>query len=130
MASTFNRELVKKGAEITAVETYASGIPWNFNPVLDVGRQSLWPRLWETMGEDPYLVSELGSTYVKAMQENNLVPKDRFLACLKHYVGYSFPFNGLDRTPAYMLERTLRNLLSPFEAAVKAGALTVMVKLR
>jgi len=128
MASTFNRELVKKGAEITAVETYASGIPWNFNPVLDVGRQPLWPRLWETMGEDPYLVSELGSVYVKASQENNLVPKDRFLTCLKHYIGYSFPFNGLDRTPAYMSERTLREFfLPPFEAAVKAGALTVMV---
>jgi len=128
MASTFNRELVKKGAEITALETYASGIPWNFNPVLDVGRQPLWPRLWETMGEDPFLVSELGSIYVKASQENNLIPKDRFIACLKHYVGYSFPFNGLDRTPSYMSERTLREFfLPPFEAAVKAGALSVMV---
>ena len=128
MASTFNRELVKKGGEITAVETYGSGIPWNFNPNLDLGRQPLWPRLWESYGEDSYLTTVMGSTYVKALQDNPVVPKGRFIACPKHYVGYGFPHNGLDRTPALMSERTLREyFLPPFEAAVKAGALTVMV---
>lgn len=128
MASTFNRELVKKGGEITAVETYGSGIPWNFNPNLDLGRQPLWPRLWESYGEDSYLTTVMGSTYVKALQDNPFVPKGRFIACPKHYVGYGFPHNGLDRTPALMSERTLREyFLPPFEAAVKAGALTVMV---
>lgn len=128
MASTFNRELVKKGGEITAVETYGSGIPWNFNPNLDLGRQPLWPRLWESYGEDSYLTTVMGSTYVKALQDNPYVPKGRFIACPKHYVGYGFPHNGLDRTPALMSERTLREyFLPPFEAAVKAGALTVMV---
>ena len=128
MASTFNRELVKKGGEITAVETYGSGIPWNFNPNLDLGRQPLWPRLWESYGEDSYLTIVMGSTYVKALQDNPFVPKGRFIACPKHYVGYGFPHNGLDRTPALMSERTLREyFLPPFEAAVKAGALTVMV---
>ena len=128
MASTFNRELVKKGGEITAVETYGSGIPWNFNPNLDLGRQPLWPRLWESYGEDSYLTTIMGSTYVKALQDNPFVPKGRFIACPKHYVGYGFPHNGLDRTPALMSERTLREyFLPPFEAAVKAGALTVMV---
>ncbi len=128
MASTFNKELVKKGGEITAVETYGSGIPWNFNPNLDLGRQPLWPRLWESFGEDPYLTTIMGATYIKALQDNPYVPKGRFIACPKHYVGYGFPHNGLDRTPALMSERTLREyFLPPFEAAVKAGALTVMV---
>lgn len=127
-ASTFNREVAKKAAVITAVETYGSGIPWNFNPVLDVGRQLLWPRLWETYGEDPYLASQLGYSYIKASHENDKVPAGRYGTCLKHYVGYSFPFNGLDRTPALMSERTLREyFLPPFEAGVKAGALTAMV---
>ncbi len=127
-ASTFNREVAKTAAVITAVETYGSGIPWNFNPVLDVGRQLLWPRLWETYGEDPYLATQLGYSYIKASQENDKVPAGRYGTCLKHYVGYSFPFNGLDRTPALMSERTLREyFLPPFEAGVKAGALTVMV---
>ncbi len=128
MASTFNRDLVKKGGEITAVETYGSGIPWNFNPNLDLGRQPLWPRLWESYGEDSYLTTVMGATYIKALQDNQYVPKGRFIACPKHYVGYGFPHNGLDRTPALMSERTLREyFLPPFEAAVKAGALTVMV---
>lgn len=128
MASTFNREIAKKAGEITALETYASGIPWNFNPVLDLGRQHLWPRLWETYGEDVYLASEMGFNYIKASQENNLIPKNRFTTCLKHYVGYSFPINGLDRTPAWISERMLREyFLPPFEAGVKAGSLTVMV---
>lgn len=128
MASTWNREIAKKTGEITALETYASGIPWNFNPVLDLGRQHLWPRLWETYGEDVFLASEMGYNYIKASQENASVPKNRFTTCLKHYVGYSFPLNGLDRTPAWISERMLREyFLPPFEAGVKAGALTVMV---
>ena len=44
MAASFNLEIAKKVGEITSIETRASGIPWNFNPVLDVGRQPLWPR--------------------------------------------------------------------------------------
>ena len=59
MAATRNRSLVEKSAAITAYEMRASGIPWNFNPVLDVGRNPLWPRIYETFGEDPYLVSTM-----------------------------------------------------------------------
>jgi beta-glucosidase len=44
MASTFNLEFAHKIGEITALETRVTGIPWNFNPVLDIGRQPLWPR--------------------------------------------------------------------------------------
>jgi beta-glucosidase len=127
-ASTWSKDIAKKAGEITAIEAYASGIPWNFNPVMDLGRQLLWPRLWETYGEDVYLASEIGSAYIKGSQENNVIPKDRFITCLKHYVGYSFPMNGLDRTPAWISERMLREYFLPtFEAGVKAGSKTVMV---
>ncbi|MCK6613614.1 MAG: glycoside hydrolase family 3 C-terminal domain-containing protein [Ignavibacteriaceae bacterium] len=128
LASTWNTGLAKMIGDVTAIETAASGIYWNFNPVLDLGRQPLWPRLWETYGEDVYLAQQLGGAYIYGSQNNPLVGKDRFVTCLKHYVGYSFPFNGLDRTPAYMSERTLREyFLPPFEAGVKAGSKTVMV---
>jgi len=128
LAATRNRELVKKSAEITAYETKVSGIPWNFNPVLGVGRQPLWPRFFETYGEDVYLTSELGSYYVKGLQENEIDSRANVLACMKHYIGYSFPLNGKDRTPAWIPERQLREIfLPPFEKAVEAGALTVMV---
>lgn len=128
VASTFNRDIAYRIGEITSIETRASGIPWNFYPVMDLGRQPLWPRLWETFGEDVYLASELGSAYIKGAQGNDISKPDKLATCLKHYVGYSFPFNGLDRTPAYMSERTLREYFLPtFEAGVKAGAKTVMV---
>lgn len=120
MAATFNRNLVRKEGEITAREVKASGIPWNFYPVMDVGRQPLWPRLYETYGEDTYLATELGSAYIQGHQ--GVAP------CLKHYVGYSDPWSGKDRTPAIITERLLRETFLPtFEAGVRAGAPTVMV---
>ena len=65
MAATWNPQLALDGAHIAAVETRAAGIPWNFSPVLDVGRQPLWPRLYETYGEDPYLATVMGVATVR-----------------------------------------------------------------
>ncbi len=127
MAATWNPALVRKEAEITAYEVRASGIPWNFSPVLDVGRTPLWPRLFETFGEDVYLTTELSRAYVEGMQGSNLGARDKVAACAKHYVGYSFPLSGKDRTPAWIPERMLREyFLPPFEIAIAAGAATVM----
>jgi beta-glucosidase len=128
MAATRNRELVKKEGEITAYEMRASGIAWNFNPVLGMGREPLWPRHWETYGEDVYLTTEMGRQYVIGQQGNDMSAKDKVAACLKHYLGYSVPKNGKDRTPAWIPERMLREIfLPPFAAGVYAGAMTVMV---
>ena len=128
MAATFNSDLVKKEGEITALEVRASGIPWNFYPVLDLGRQQLWPRLWETYGEDVYLDSKMGESYIEGAQGDDIGNKDKVAVCLKHYVGYSFPMSGKDRTPAWISERMMQEyFLPPFEKAVEAGAQTVMV---
>ncbi|OGU70157.1 MAG: beta-glucosidase [Ignavibacteria bacterium RBG_16_34_14] len=128
MAATWNRDLIEKIGEITAHETRASGIPWNFYPLMDIGRQPLWPRLWETYGEDVYLASQIGSSYIKGAQGNNIGAPDKLATCLKHYVGYSFPLNGKDRTPAWISERMLREYFLPtFEAGIIAGAPTIMV---
>jgi beta-glucosidase len=121
---------MKKNGKITAYEVRASGIPWNFNPVLDIGRQPLWPRLFETFGEDPYLAATLGAAYIKGLEgdDNSVNRKDKVAACLKHYLGYSLPLTGEDRTPAYIPEILLReNVLPSFAAAVAAGAHSVMV---
>lgn len=128
-AASFNPLMVQKAAEITAYETRASFTPWTFSPVLDLGRQPVWPRLWETFGEDPYLDTRLGVAMVKGFQGNgNLIDKYHVAACLKHYMGYSMPLSGQDRTPAWIPERELREyFLPPFAAAVKNGAKTVMV---
>ncbi len=128
MAATFNRDLSFKEGEIAAREVKASGIDWNFSPVMDIGRQPLWPRLWETYGEDVYLASNLGRAFIEGHQGDNLSAADKVPTCLKHYVGYSFPLNGKDRTPAWIGERMLREYFLPsFEEGIKAGAPTIMV---
>ena len=128
MASTWNPDLMLEGSRITAAETRAAGIPWNFSPVLDVGRQPLWPRLYETFGEDSYLVTVMGVAAVRGYQGADASDSTRVAACLKHYAGYSLPTTGHDRTPALIPEVTMReHVLPPFAAAVRAGALSVMV---
>lgn len=128
MAATWNPVLMRRGAEITAMETRAAGIPWSFSPVLDVGRQPLWARMWETFGEDSYLAKVMGAAFVRGLQGEDMSGGKQVAASLKHYVGYSFPLNGRDRTPAWIPENYLREYFLPtFEAAVRAGAPTVMV---
>ncbi|HEV7844032.1 MAG TPA: glycoside hydrolase family 3 N-terminal domain-containing protein, partial [Pyrinomonadaceae bacterium] len=128
MAATWNPELVMKGSEVAAVETRAAGIPWTFSPVLDIGRQPLWPRLWETYGEDPYLASVMGVASVRGYEGMSVSSPEHVAACLKHYMGYGLPLSGRDRTPAWIPEIFLREyVLPPFKAAVDAGARTVMV---
>ncbi len=98
MAATWNPELMKRGSEISARETRAVGIPWSFSPVLDIGRQPLWSRFWETFGEDPYLAKVMGAAFVRGMEGPDVSSKDHVAVSLKHYVGYSLPLNGRDRT--------------------------------
>lgn len=126
-AATWNRELVHKAASITAYECKSTGVAWNFSPVLDLGVNPCWARLWETFGEDPYLTSQMGVQVIDGYQ-NPLGDKKKILACLKHYLGYSDPKTGKDRSNAWMSENYLREYHLPsFRAGVKAGARTVMV---
>ncbi|MFM7661221.1 MAG: glycoside hydrolase family 3 N-terminal domain-containing protein, partial [Bacteroidota bacterium] len=128
LAATWNPTLANKMGEITAYETRASGVPWNFSPVLDLGRQPLWSRFFETLGEDPLLASEMGAELVKGYQGTNPAESTRVAACMKHFVGYSLPRSGRDRTPAWIPQRLMHELYLPsFKAAVDAGALTVMI---
>ncbi|MDO3625120.1 glycoside hydrolase family 3 N-terminal domain-containing protein [Mucilaginibacter sp. BT774] len=128
MAATFNRDIVHKAGEITAYETRASYIPWNYSPVLDLGKSPLWPRIYETFGEDPYLVKTMGAAIITGYQGNNVGDKYHVAACMKHYLGYSYPLSGKDRTPAWIPDRYMREyFLPPFAEAVKAGAKTLMI---
>jgi beta-glucosidase len=128
MAATWNPELMKRAAEIAAIETRAAGIPWSFSPVLDLGRSPLWPRFWETFGEDPYLAKVMGVAFVRGLEGADVSSQTQVASSLKHYMGYSFPLTGRDRTPAWIPENYLREYFLPtFDAAVKAGARTIMV---
>jgi beta-glucosidase len=128
MAATWNPELMKRASEIAAMETRAAGIPWSFSPVLDLGRNPLWPRFWETFGEDPYLAKVMGVAFVRGLEGSDVSSDQQVASSLKHYMGYSFPLTGRDRTPAWIPENYLREYFLPtFDAAVKAGARTIMI---
>src|SRR5438445_7705208 len=128
MAATWNPQLMLDASTIVAAETRAAAIPWNFSPVLDIGRQPLWPRLYETFGEDAYLASVMGAATIRGYQGDDPSSPTQVAACLKHYIGYSFPASGHDRTPASIPVDMLREYFLPtFAVGVKAGALSVMV---
>ncbi len=128
MAATFNRAIAHMAGEITAYEVRASYIPWNYSPVLDLGKTPLWPRIYETFGEDPYLIKTMGASIIRGYQGNDVGDKYHVAACMKHYLGYGDPLSGKDRTPAWIPDRYMREyFLPPFAEAVKAGAKTIMI---
>jgi beta-glucosidase len=128
MAATRNVELVRAMTKVAAKELRASGVRWNFAPVLDIGRQPLWARFAETYGEDVYIGKTMGAAGVKAYEEDGLRNPTAVASCLKHYLGYSASRTGKDRTPVYLPEIELREYYLPqFREAVKAGASSVMV---
>ena len=126
-AATWNRKLVHTAGEITAYESRAAGVPWTFSPVLDLGTNPLWPRIWEGYGEDPYLISALGEQFIKAVQQP-LGHKEKLIVSLKHYMAYSDPKSGKDRSDAWIPEHYLREYhLPPFTKAIQTNARNVMV---
>jgi beta-glucosidase len=128
LAATWNPLLVKEAAAITAYDVAASGIPWNFSPVLDLARQPLWGRYYETFGEDVHLAKTMGKAFIRGYQGEDVKQPHKVAACLKHYVGYSFPLSGKDRTPTWIPDRMLREYFLPtFKAAIDEGALSIMV---
>ncbi len=130
MGAAFNRELTRRGAEISAYETKAGCIPWTYAPVVDLGRDPRWPRMWENYGEDCYVNAEMGVAAIQGFQgtDPNHIGPNHVAACVKHYMGYGVPVSGKDRTPSAIPRTDLREKhFAPFLAAIKAGALSLMV---
>eukprot|EP01039_Chlorochromonas_danica_P006556 gene6556-7232_t len=129
LAATFNPTLAYKAGRISAKDTRAGGVPWLFAPMLGLGLQPLWARFPESLGEDPYLASQMGKEIIQGMQEvtnDGGIPRQA-AACMKHFIGYSYPTNGHDRAPVQLPDRILRQLYIPaFKAAVDIGVLTAM----
>ncbi len=127
IAATFDPALAEKGARIAAVEATSVGVRWTFSPMLDIARDSRWGRIAEGSGEDTYLTSVMGAAFVRGYQGASNDEPTSMAACIKHFVGYGAAEGGRDYNSTFLSERLLRNVyLPPFEAAVKAGALTLM----
>ena len=130
IAASFNTELARTGAQVTAYESRAANCPWVYNPVTDLGRDPRWSRIWESFGEDPIVNARMAEAEIMGYQGNdhNHLSRYNVATSLKHYMGYGAPFTGKDRTPAYIAPNVLREkYFEPFKAAVQAGVLTIMV---
>ncbi len=135
-----NPELVRELAEATAIELAATGVNWNFAPNLDTPQDIRWGRVYETFSDDPQLVAELGTAYLKGLQEpygeNN--ESIYVLGTLKHFVGLggmewqtslnkNFKIDqGVTQADTELLRSTY---LPPFTEAINEGALSIMVGL-
>jgi len=129
IGATFNPENSYQNGRITALESAPLGHTWNFAPVLDLGQNPYWARQYETFGEDPYLASKLGTAYVEGYQQKHQdIAPYRLAATAKHFLGYSVPRSGWDRTPVDLSMQTIHEFhRPPFQAAFDAGVKTVMV---
>ena len=130
LGATFNTELARAGAEVTAYESRAANCPWVYNPVVDLSRDPRWPRVWESFGEDAILNAKMVVAEIKGYQGDDPNHIDRFHVgtSTKHYFAYGAPWTGKDRTPAYLSPQMIREkYFEPFKAAALAGTLTMMV---
>ena len=130
IGASFNTELARTGAEITAYESRAANCPWVYNPVVDLGRDPRWPRIWESFGEDAIVNSKMVVAEIKGYQgdDPNHLGKYHVGTSTKHYFAYGAPWTGKDRTPAYLPIQILREkYFEPFKQAALAGTLTMMV---
>ncbi len=126
-ACSWNPDLVKKACSVAAVEARASGVDWTFSPMIDVARDGRWGRVAEGYGEDPYANAVFGVASVKGYQGDDLTDTKHIASCLKHYVGYSASEAGMDYVYSEVSRQSLWNVyLPPYEAGVKAGAVTLM----
>lgn len=130
VAASFNTDLAYGSSKICAYESRTANCPWVFNPTIDLGRDPRWPRIWESYGEDAIVNARMVEAAVRGYQgdDNNHLGAYNVATSVKHYFGYGAPFSGKDRTPAYISPSMLREkYFEPFRAAIRAGALTIMV---
>lgn len=130
VGASFNPEIARQAAEITAYETRAANCPWTYSPTVDLTRDPRWSRVWENFGEDPLVNAIMGANQIIGFQGDNpnQVGPHKVATSVKHYLGYGAPRTGKDRTPAYISPSDLREkFFEPYRACIEAGALTVMV---
>lgn len=122
-ACAWDASLVRRAAALAATEAHAQGVDWTFAPMVDHCVDPRWGRVAETFGESPYASSVFAVAAVEGFQ-NGATP---VAACLKHYVGYGASEGGRDYSSTEIAPQRLWEMhLPPFEAAVRAGAKSVM----
>lgn len=126
-AASFEPELARCAAELTAAEAAAAGIHWIFAPGADLCRDARWGRAIESYGEDSHLAAAIAAARVRGFQGNDLADPSRVMATVKHFAGYGAAEAGLDYGSAEVSRTTFEEqYLPPYRAAIAAGAGAVM----
>lgn len=124
-AATFRPELAQAVGTISGQESMAVGIRQAMSPVLDVSRDPRWGRVYETFGEDPYLISQMGIGYVSGMQQHK---QDGVHCIAKHFLGYAETQAGLNTAATRLCGKELYEVFAtPFEAAMKEADLSAVM---
>ncbi|MFG6357911.1 MAG: beta-glucosidase BglX [Acetatifactor sp.] len=124
---SFDPELSREMARVSAREAARTGLHATFSPMVDLVRDARWGRVMESTGEDPYLNGLFGSAMIRGYQGENVGEKDRIAACVKHFAGYGAPMGGREYNQVELSERTLRQDYMPsYRQGVEAGAELVM----
>lgn len=127
MASSFDTELIEQVEHTAGSEATTGGIKWVYSPMVDIARDARWGRVAESAGEDPYLGSAIARAYVRGFQGHDLADPENVAVSVKHYAAYGAAEAGREYNTTDMSDITLRQVyLQPYEAAVKAGAATMM----
>lgn len=108
IAATFNTTVSYRAGRLAARDTLAAGIPWLFSPLLGLAWEPRWSRYFETFGEDPVVVGSMALSMIRGIQEDS-----KASACAKHFIGYSMPHNGHDRSPSWVPTRHLYQYFVP-----------------
>lgn len=126
---SYDFDLIKKAAELTAKESYLSGLHVLFSPMLDLSRDPRWGRVMESPGEDVYTAKEFAKSIVKGYQGEigEQIPENHVAACLKHFAAYGAPEAGREYNTVDMSNQRLFNeYLQPYQAAIEAKCELVM----
>jgi len=118
---TWDTELVYQWGKSVAAEFKAKGANVMLGPGVNIARIPQCGRNFEYLsGEDPYLGARLVENMIRGIQSEGII------ASVKHYINNNQE-NDRDRLTSRLSERTEMEIyMPPFEAAVKAGALSVM----
>jgi beta-glucosidase len=122
LSTSWNPELIERGARAASLEATASGINWVYSPMLDICRDARWGRIAETFGEDPYLCGELGKAMVRGYQGTDLADSTTVMACVKHYALYGAVESGRDYNIVNMgRQEALNGFLPPYRECAYEG---------
>ena len=127
LASTWDDSFLYSVGKQTAKEMRATGSHWAFTPNIDILRDPRWGRVGETLGEDPFMVGNMGASMINGFQQGDFTGTQKVIACAKHLIGGGESINGLNAAPADISLRTLREVhLPPYKKAIDAGVYSIM----